>query len=195
MTRRYGPVVSVSHLLERGREGDPPPLERRAHDRDRGVAPPPAHAGADHHVAPRRPAHGAGVHTPHDLREQLRQQARPPLLVGLVLLLLLGRRIRLRRDLRLPADGSTERGAGRRRQPGRAAPPGDHDGRRPGTPIPAPRPKRLARTDGGLKGGLGRTGAGKRSEREEGGTEREKMTKKRPRKLKKWLLDVHLSLA
>jgi hypothetical protein len=131
--RREGDFC-LTDLLERRREGDPAALERRADDRDRGVAPPAAHAGADHDVPARRPALGAGVDAAHDLREQLRQQARPALLVGLVVL---RRRIRLRRDLGLPADGGAERGARRRRQPGRAAPPGDHGGRTGTGPCPS----------------------------------------------------------
>lgn len=184
------------HLLERRGEGDPPALERRTHDRERGVSPPPAHAGADHHVPPQRPPLGAGVDPPHDLREQLRQEARPPLLVDL-LHLLPGRRIHLRRDLRLPADGAAERGAGGRRQPGRAAPPGDHAGR-PGRRSPHPRSlasrrdcgtgRRLARAEAGNKGGRTRrrSSEGKGSERKNReGTKKKLLMRKRRRKLKR----------
>jgi len=53
-------------------------------------------------------------------------------------------------------------------------------------PIPAPRPKRLARVDGGLKGGAGGgRGAGKGSEPEEGGREREKNDEETAPKIEK----------
>jgi len=91
----YGQDSVGPHLLERGEEGDSPAPERRPHQGDGRLAPPVAHGGEHHQVAPLWPPLGAGVYAPKDVVEQLGHQRRPRPHVALLPFIIL-----LRGDLR-----------------------------------------------------------------------------------------------
>lgn len=124
-----------AHLLQRGRERDPPALQRRPHDGHRGVPPPAADAGAGHHV--RRGGHrSAPASTRRMISVSSSGSSRDHLSSSPSSLPPAAHRRDLRRHLRFAAADSPRR-ARHRREPRGATPPQRHGGRaRPGIPPP-----------------------------------------------------------